>query len=97
MRYVAPFAFLILMVSLVTVILESGIMNSSSTSPSASPSASGSPAVAFTLYKVRKGDTLSGIATKKHTTITAIISLNPGIDQNTLSVGQKIKIPKAAR
>ncbi len=99
LRYVAPFAFLILMVSLVTVILESGIVNPSSTSPSASPSArrSGSPAAAFTLYKVKAGDTLSGIAARKHTTVTAIISLNPGIDQNSLSVGQKIKIPKAAR
>jgi nucleoid-associated protein YgaU len=96
-RYVAPFAFLILVVALATVILESGIMKSGPTSPSASSSASGSPATTFTLYKVKKGDTLSGIAVKKHTTTTAITDLNPGLNENSLSVGQKIKIPKVTQ
>ena len=95
-RFVAPFAFLILVVALVTVVLESGIMKPASTSPSASSSTSASP-VAFTLYKVKRGDTLSGIASKKHTTTSAITDLNPGLDANSLNVGQKIKIPKATQ
>jgi LysM repeat protein len=97
MRYVAPVAFLILVVALVTVVLQSGVMKPASTSPSVSPSATGSPAAAFTLYKVKKGDTLSGIALKNHTTTTAITSLNPGLNENGLSVGQRIKIPKSTQ
>jgi LysM repeat protein len=94
-RYVAPVAFLILVVALITVVLESGVMKKdSSSSPSASPSASASTATAFVLYKVKKGDTLSGIASKKHTNTTAILGLNPGLSANSLSVGQKIKVPK---
>jgi LysM repeat protein len=98
LRYAAPFAFLILVVALVTVILQSGVMNhGSSSSPSPSASASGSPGAAFVLYKVKKGDTLSGIAIKKHTTTTSILELNPGLSQNSLSVGQKIKVPKTTQ
>jgi nucleoid-associated protein YgaU len=91
-RVLAPVAFLILVVALVTVVLQSGILKgSSSGTPSASPS--GSPTAAFTLYKVKKGDTLSGIAHKKHTNTSAILDLNPGLNENSLSVGQKIKVP----
>ena len=89
-RLLAPVAFLILVVALVTVVLQSGILNGSS---SGTPSASPSTTAAFTLYKVKKGDTLSGIANKKHTNTTAILDLNPGLNENSLSVGQKIKVP----
>jgi nucleoid-associated protein YgaU len=94
-RVLAPVAFLILVVALVTVVLQSGILNGgSSGTPSASPSSS--TTAAFTLYKVKKGDTLSGIAHKKHTNTTAILDLNPGLNENSLSVGQKIKVPQAS-
>jgi nucleoid-associated protein YgaU len=92
LRIVAPIAFLILVVALVTVVLESGVMKKgSSSSPSASPT---STAAGFVLYKVKKGDTLSGIANKKHTNTTAILDLNPGLNENSLSVGEKIRVPK---
>ena len=93
LRIVAPVAFLVLVVALVTVVLESGITKKGSfSSPSAS--ASNTASTAFVFYKVRKGDTLSGIAFKKHTNTTVLLSLNPGLNENTLSVGQKIKVPK---
>ena len=43
-------------------------------------------------YVVRKGDTLSGIAVKYHTTGTRICQLN-GINRNkTLSIGKRLRV-----
>jgi hypothetical protein len=91
LRIVAPVAFLILVVALVTVILQSGVMKKGTSS---SPSVSASTPVATVLYKVKKGDTLSGIAVKKNTNTQTLIDLNPGLNENSLSVGEKIKVPK---
>jgi len=45
-------------------------------------------------YKVKLGDTLSGIATKHNTTIKRIMQLNPSIkNANTIWANQVIKIP----
>jgi LysM repeat protein len=45
-----------------------------------------------TTYAVRSGDTLAGIAGKFKTTATAIKKLN-GLTNNTIHIGQKLKIP----
>jgi LysM repeat protein len=45
-----------------------------------------------TTYAVRSGDTLAGIAAKYKTTATAIKKLN-GLTNNTIHIGQKLKIP----
>jgi LysM repeat protein len=93
-RYASPVVFLLLVVGLVVVVLKSGALSSSAVSPSLSASAASSatPRAAGT-YKIRQGDTLSEIAAIKHTTVTKILALNPGLDQNNLRVGQRIKIP----
>lgn len=44
-------------------------------------------------YTVEKGDTLSEIANKYHTTVSALASANGIKDPNKIYVGQKIKIP----
>lgn len=45
-------------------------------------------------HKVRNGDTLSGIAKRYHTTVKAILNLNPKLKQNPdkLSLGQQIRV-----
>lgn len=45
-------------------------------------------------HKVRNGDTLSGIAKKYHTSVKAIVNLNPKLKQNPdkLSLGQQIRV-----
>ena len=43
-------------------------------------------------YKVKKGDTLYGIAQKYNTTVDEVKSLN-NLTSNTLSIGQELKIP----
>jgi LysM repeat protein len=59
--------------------------------PSASPSANASPAFRTT-YKVKKGDTLQGIAKQFGTTATKFRTLN-GMTSSTLHIGQVLKIP----
>jgi LysM repeat protein len=59
--------------------------------PSGSPSAAPSPSFRTT-YKVKKGDTLSGIAKQFGTTAAKIRTLN-GMTSSTLHVGQVLKIP----
>ena len=63
--------------------------------PTVRPTARPTPApttVAFTLYTVKSGDTLFGIATSNGSTVAAIKSLN-GLIDNTIYVGQILKIP----
>lgn len=60
------------------------------TGPSASPTASGA---APTTYKVKRGDTLSGIAAKVGTTVKVLVELNNIKDPSKLHVGQILKLP----
>jgi nucleoid-associated protein YgaU len=61
-------------------------------SGSPEPSASPSEPAFRTTYKVKRGDTLSGIASRFKTTAAKIKALN-GLKSNTLKVGQTLKIP----
>jgi LysM repeat protein len=47
----------------------------------------------YTIHTVVKGETLSQLAQKNHTTITAIMQLNGMNSKSTLRIGQKVKIP----
>jgi LysM repeat protein len=51
------------------------------------------PASTFA-YEIQSGDTLNTIAIKFNTTVDAIVSLNIGIDQENLRVGQMVCIPE---
>ena len=46
-----------------------------------------------TAYQIKPGDTLSSLARRFNTTVSAIIAENPGIDPNNLQLGQNICIP----
>lgn len=60
-------------------------------SASVSPTASATASVRT--YKVRSGDTLSGIAAKFHTTVKAITAANKIADPRTIHPGQTLVIP----
>ena len=62
--------------------------------PRATPAATpaGTPAATTERYKVRSGDTLSGIATRFGVTVKAIKAAN-GLQGNTIRVGQVLIIP----
>lgn len=59
--------------------------------PIPTPSATTTPA--FITYKVKSGDTLSGIASHFKTTVKAIVALNGITNPGSLKVGQILKIP----
>lgn len=55
-------------------------------------SSGSSSSAKVTRYTIKRGDTLSGIAAKHRTTVASIRRLN-GIKNNSIQVGQKIKLP----
>ncbi len=62
-------------------------------SASAKPSATAKPAADPTTYKVKRGDTLSDIATKYETTWQVLAELNDIKDPGSLRVGQVLQLP----
>ncbi len=47
----------------------------------------------YDIYTIQPGDTLYNIARKYYTTVNAIITANPGIDPDRLTVGQRLTVP----
>ena len=43
-------------------------------------------------YRIKGGDTLEAIARRFDTTVDDLLTLNPGIDANSLSPGQRIRV-----
>ncbi|MGH2363850.1 MAG: LysM peptidoglycan-binding domain-containing protein [Chloroflexota bacterium] len=63
---------------------------------SAAPAPTSTPAPAHATYTVQKGDTLSAIAARNHTSVAEIAQLNTLTDPNKLAVGQKLILPAPA-
>ena len=62
------------------------------TGPTSEP-ATPTPAASYRTYRVKSGDTLSAIANRFCTSVSAIVSLNHLSDPGALSVGQVLLIP----
>jgi LysM repeat protein len=60
-----------------------------SAKPTTTPSATGGTRT----YKIKPGDTLSGIAARFDTSVTEIEALNADVDLTTLQPGQKLIVP----
>jgi membrane-bound lytic murein transglycosylase D len=52
------------------------------------------PELTFARYRVRRGDTLSTIARRHRTTVTAIVKANKLGSRNRIRAGQRLKIPQ---
>jgi LysM repeat protein len=105
-RLLAPIAFFVaatVLILLVQNALSSG--DGSSTPPptqsAAGPTTSGSetaPGGTTTeprrrrYYKVKEGDLLETIAAEFNTSVEQLVELNPGIDPQALTVGQRIRV-----
>ena len=68
------------------------IPTNSAPAPTPAPSAPAQPSGGGT-YRVRAGDTLSGIASRYGTTVATLASLNGISNPNLIQVGQVIKLP----
>jgi len=98
-HYGIPILFL-LAVTVFVLILRGGFTGgnqAAGTSASTKKVTTGStttsqPAGKVTLYAVRSGDTLGGIAVHFGVSVDDIIALNPGVEPTALRVGQRIKV-----
>jgi len=93
-RIVAPVVLLAAVLAVVTLSVHTGVLgghHGASGHPAASaPSA---PTKKYVYYRVRKGDSMSTIASKYNITLTQLLALNPRAAQSTIVVGQRIKVP----
>jgi LysM repeat protein len=98
-RFLAPLALIASAFAVYTLVqpeMDSGSASSSTATPVQTTTAkkkapAGSLRRAKT-YKVKPGDTLSGIAVKTGLTVIHIQRLNTGLDANTLLVGRTLKL-----
>jgi LysM repeat protein len=104
-RFLAPLALLGFVVALLIVVSHStsggGSGNDAQTTqeqPASSSSAkSGGKSSSHKgprFYRVKAGDTPSGIAAKTGVSLSQIQRLNPNLDPQTLNVGDRIKLRK---
>ena len=49
-------------------------------------------AVAARYYTIQSGDTLGSVAAAENTTVEDLLRLNPGVDPQSLHVGQRIRV-----
>jgi LysM repeat protein len=100
-RFLAPLALVAFVVALFVVVNSSmdssdpgtGTRNQSSGQPASSPTGNGKKEKKGPRrYRVRSGDTPSSIAEKTGVPLEEILRLNPDLDPQTLSPGQRIKL-----
>ena len=100
-RIAAPVVFLVAVVALLSIISQSGVIGGKAEpvvtpTPAATKTKTGGNAKSsdYKFYRIRSGDTLSGIAVKFNVSTSEIETLNPKISSSTLVVGTRIKVPK---
>ncbi len=94
-RYGAPVAFLAA-VTIAVLLVREGLQEKSSPSTT---TATTTAAVTTTtrsgrahFYRLRSGETLSDVALRFDTTVDALLLLNPGVEPNSLTIGQRIRV-----
>jgi LysM repeat protein len=102
-RFLAPLALVAFVIALFVIVSSSmkstettssgGGGSSGDTRPASSPAANGKKnRKGPRRYRVRTGDTPSSIAEKTGVPLEEILRLNPDLDPQTLSPGQRIKL-----
>jgi LysM repeat protein len=94
-RIAAPVVFLVAVIALLGIVVNSGVLGAddSTPTPAASATKSGGGAVVTKKYVVHEGDSLSSIAVRFNTTTTRLKELNPDLSGTTVVVGQRIVVP----
>ena len=93
-RIAAPIVFLVAVIALIGIAVNSGVLGGSS-QPSATPTVKATKTVSVTRkYVVKTGDSLSSIADRFKTTAADLQALNPDLTGSTLVVGQRIVVPR---
>jgi LysM repeat protein len=93
-RIAAPAVFLVACIALIAIVFQSGVIGGNS-----APVNTPTPLVtqtksAYKTYKVKAGDSWSGIAVKFNTTTDVLLAANPDLSTTTLVVGEKVLVPR---
>ena len=99
-RFLAPLALVAFCIALFVIVTgandtetESGPNRASETQPAASPQGKGTKGkTGRRRYTVKPGDTPSSIAEKTGVPLADILRLNPDLDPQALSPGQRLKL-----
>ena len=93
-RVAAPAVFLVACIALIAIVFQSGVIGGKS-EPVGTPTPSVTQTKStYKTYKVKAGDSWSGIAVKFNTTTDVLQAANPNRSTTTLIVGEKIRVPR---
>ncbi len=100
-RIAAPVVFLVAVVVLLSIVVQSGVIGGTAEpvvtpTPAATKTKNGgtTQSADYKVYVVKSGDTISGIAVKFGMSTSELEALNPKLSSSTLVVGTKVKVPK---
>jgi LysM repeat protein len=97
-RIAAPVVFLVAVIALVGIVVQSGVMDADTPTPTptveATKTKEGVTTTVTKRYVVQSGDSLSSIAVRFDTTTSVLKELNPELSGSTLQVGQRIVVPR---
>jgi len=87
--------FLVAVIALLGIVVNSGVMGSDepTPTPAASATKAGGATVVTKKYVVHEGDSLSSIAERFNSTTSELKELNPDLSGTTVVVGQRILVP----
>jgi LysM repeat protein len=105
-RLLAPLAFFVAATALILLVQNALSSDDGSTGPTATQSTPPTGTAAETnpgetgtterprrrFYRVKSGDLLETIAAEFNTSVERLIELNPGIDPQALTVGQRLRV-----
>ena len=96
-RIAAPVVFLVAVIALLGIVVNSGVMGGSD-EPVATPTAKSTKATnggtkTTKKYVVKSGDSLSSIAVRFNTSTAELEDMNPDLSGSTLVVGQRLIVP----
>jgi LysM repeat protein len=95
-RIAAPVVFLIAVIALVGIVVNSGVLGGSDqpvVTPTVKATKTTGGAKTTKKYVVKSGDSLSSIAVRFNTSTSELQSLNPDLSGTTLVVGDRIVVP----
>jgi LysM repeat protein len=93
-RIAAPAVFLVACIVLIAIVFQSGVIGGK-TGPVNTPTPVATQTKsAYKTYKVKAGDSWSGIAVQFNTTTDVLQAANPDLSRTTLVVGEKIRVPR---
>ena len=72
----------------------SGKQSTTKDKPASETTGSTTPKTTRKTYTVKAGDTLAGIAETTGVPIDELLELNPGVDSNSLSIGQELRLAR---